>query len=88
MVQKFEHDAQEISERILRYLQNHPQASDTVEGITQWWLIHQRYLERYQMVEQVLEDLAQRGLVHRRTNRDGTIFYGRNEASSEKNEPS
>lgn len=85
MERKPEHAAQEISERILRYLQNHPQASDTVEGITQWWIIHQRYIESYHMVEQVLEGLVQRGLVHCQKNRDGTIFYSRADGRQDEN---
>jgi hypothetical protein len=27
-----------IAARIIKYLRNSPQAADTVEGITQWWL--------------------------------------------------
>ena len=29
---------EEIALLILRYLEDHPQAKDTIEGISQWWL--------------------------------------------------
>ena len=30
----------ELARAILRYLEAHPEAKDTVEGIAQWWLLH------------------------------------------------
>jgi len=29
-------------QEILEYLRKHPEASDTLEGIAEWWLLNQR----------------------------------------------
>ena len=51
----------EISRRILRYLADHPEASDTVEGIAQWWLLEQEIREQKARVERSLAELTAQG---------------------------
>jgi hypothetical protein len=35
-----------IAREILGYLENHPEAKDTLEGIAEWWLSHRRHERR------------------------------------------
>jgi len=48
---------------ILEYLREHPQASDTLEGITRWWLVSQQVNYSVMVVMEVLEQLKAEGLI-------------------------
>ena len=54
-----------ISEIILNYLEDHPDAGDTVEGITRWWLEFERVDLSVDAVAMTLESMLERGLVRR-----------------------
>lgn len=77
MVTDLEHDIELISEEIQRYLRNHPNAADSVEGIARWWLTRQRYEEATAAVEKALEILIERGVVARSTNAGDQRIYSR-----------
>ena len=66
---------QERRDAILQYLQNHPDAGDTVEGIAQWWLAQQDVGESEVLVEQALNHLVKLGLLKRHVLVEGTILY-------------
>ena len=51
----------ELSLRILSYLADNPEANDTVEGITQWWLLEREIREERTRVERSLSALASAG---------------------------
>ena len=68
-------DAEHIAEEILLYLQSHPDAADSLEGIVQWWLLRQRYLRGLNQVQTALDSLMHQGLLEKTTNADGTIIY-------------
>ena len=70
-------DPKEIATRIERYLDAHPHAADSVEGIAHWWLTRQRYEEAVQLVEQALEILVRAGTVAPRRLHDGQMVYER-----------
>jgi hypothetical protein len=70
-------DPNEIAERIERYLDEHPHAADSVEGIAHWWLTRQRYEGVVRVVEQALEILVRRGSITPRLLRDGQTLYER-----------
>ena len=72
----------DVTEEILSYLRNHPNAADTLDGILNWWLPRQRYETEQQRIEQGLEDLVNRGLVSKKVLSDGTILYLRNDDDS------
>jgi hypothetical protein len=52
-----------ISRQILTYLVNHPDAQDTLEGIMQWWLLHQEIHYRRNLILNALDELVQKGLI-------------------------
>ena len=64
-----------IARDILAYLHSHPQASDTLAGIAQWWLMRQRVSESTQVVQRVLERLRDQGLIRERKLTAGSTVY-------------
>lgn len=52
-----------MAKAILQYLQGHPDAKDTLEGISQWWLLKEWTEMKFQEIEATLSDLVSRGLV-------------------------
>lgn len=50
-------------QEIVEYLHAHPSAADTVDGIIQWWLIHQRYETARDVIERALDDLVEQGII-------------------------
>ena len=69
------HEIERIAEDIQRYLLSHPNAADTLEGITKWWLTHQRYEEGKEIVQKALYHLVNRKLLIKIENLDGTQIY-------------
>lgn len=64
----------QVSEAILAYLQQHPAAADTAQGIACWWL--PASLGRNEsLVEQALEALWAQGRLHRQVNTDRQVIY-------------
>lgn len=53
----------EIEDAVIRYLRNHPNAADTVDGIANWWLPQQRYETACAQIRQVLVHLVEVGVV-------------------------
>lgn len=68
----------EIEEAVLSFLDRHPQAADTLEGIAEWWLPQQRYVTAQARIEAVLQQLVNRGALQMRRLPDGTAIYTRN----------
>ena len=66
---------EDISKRILNYLQRNPEAGDTLEGIVNWWLEMERIDFSMNEVEEVLQSLIQKGRIKMYKSRDGATFY-------------
>jgi hypothetical protein len=64
----------EVLETIMRYLDSHPDAADTVEGIAEWWLPRALCAD-VPLVEQALARLLGQGLVRRQSNIDRHVLY-------------
>lgn len=64
-----------IASRIDRYLQAHPNAADSAEGILRWWLTRQRIDESVQKIEQALALLLREGAVKKKVLIDGRVLY-------------
>jgi DNA-binding IclR family transcriptional regulator len=54
---------EKMAEAILEYLAEHPQASDTLEGIAEWWIMRQQIRVEAARVAKVLRRLTKNGLV-------------------------
>jgi hypothetical protein len=71
-----------IAGDILAYLSAHPNAQDTLQGITEWWLLEQEIKSRIDQVERVLERLVAKGLLIKRTGKDNQTRYQINSGKS------
>jgi hypothetical protein len=64
-----------IKEEISRYLAASPAATDSIEGIQQWWLTPGLREAPRPLVELALERLITQGVIRRITMRDGSVIY-------------
>ena len=64
-----------ISRMIFDYLSKNPDAEDTLEGITRWWLNMERIDLSVKEVEQALESLIEQGVITINKTIGGTILY-------------
>ena len=72
------HQSREVSRvlfDILAYLADNPEADDTIEGITQWWLLEQKIRRQIPVVEKALTELVKKGFVLARGGNNGRIHY-------------
>ena len=64
-----------VASEILSYLANHPQASDTLEGILEWWLLQQKIEYQTRVVRDALAELVERGFLVREVTKDARVHY-------------
>jgi hypothetical protein len=60
---------------ILKYLETHPHAADTLEGIVNWWLPLQRHQDALEEIEKILEELVEDGQVVKKILPDKKVIY-------------
>lgn len=72
-----------IADQIECYLKNHPNAADTIEGITKWWLPRQGIEVSGLIVQQALDYLGSKSVVKCNTNLSGNKVYSSNKAKAE-----
>ena len=48
---------------ILGYLLKHPVAKDTIDGLTEWWLLERRVAETRREVEEAVDELVELGVL-------------------------
>ena len=77
---KSESDLAELHDVIVDYLQNNPNAADSLEGIMNYWLPQAYKKIDRARIEQVLEQLIAEGLVRKITLAGGTIIYRQGES--------
>jgi hypothetical protein len=53
----------EVAREILIYLEEHPDAQDTFDGIVDWWLLERRISYQILVVREAVQDLVRSGLV-------------------------
>ncbi len=66
---------EEISRIIVDYIRKHPDAKDTLEGITKWWLHLEKIESSVVDVSIALESLIKKGLVKRQKIKGSTPIY-------------
>lgn len=71
----------ELEESILAYLERHPEAADTVQGIVNWWLPRQRYETACWRVEKALGVLVERGELRTAALPNGAALYALNKTT-------
>jgi hypothetical protein len=64
-----------LSRQILDYLQKHPKAGDTLEGIATWWLEQQRIEQLVEDVAEALELLVKKSVIIAQKKPDGNTIY-------------
>ena len=63
---------------VLRYLDQHPKAKDTLEGIAEWWMLEQRIHPTLLEVKAGLARLVEQKLVIAEQGVDGRTYYRAN----------
>lgn len=65
----------DISEEILAYLNKYPEASDTLEGIAEWWLLNQKIQSGIEKVRAAIYELLEEGWVSEIKGKNSAIRY-------------
>lgn len=68
-------DGDGVLVEVLRYLQAHPHAADTIEGIRRWWLAPTLGAVSAEALDQALARLVESGHVQRDALGDGRFVY-------------
>ena len=68
-------DPKNVSLEVLRYLLRHPNAQDTLEGISEWWILEERIIQKYAEVQQALKKLVEQGFVLEKQMPQGRVIY-------------
>ncbi len=68
-------DIAAIAQEIKRYLDTHPNAADSLDGIVQWWLPRQRYGDAIEKVKKAMDRLVQTGDVEVELGIGGKHYY-------------
>ena len=66
---------------VLAYLDDHPTAMDTIDGIAEWWVLRQQIDIEVRRVSRVLALLVSEGVLEEVT-QSGVRFYRRRAATS------
>ena len=68
-------EKRDISQEILDYLRQHPNASDTLEGIAEWWLLNKRIHDEVRKVKEAVSSLVAQGWLVEIKGKDSLIRY-------------
>jgi len=64
-----------LAQRIISYLEKHPEAGDTLEGIVTWWLEQERIDRVVDDVADILRSLEKKGTVQAHRTQTGATIY-------------
>ena len=80
---KQESDADlEIARAVLRYLQDQPDAKDTLQGIAQWWILRECAERKISEVEEGISVLLAKGLIVEIRREGLPSYYGLNKTTT------
>ncbi len=68
----------DTAQKILDYMTRHPEAQDTLEGLTQWWLLEREIVTQASEVQAALAELSARELILEYRSNDGRLHYSLN----------
>jgi hypothetical protein len=71
-----------ITLEILAYLDEHPKAQDTFEGIVQWWLLERKIRCQTAIVKEAIAELVKKGFLLEDRLRDSHKHYKVNQRKS------
>ncbi len=71
-----------IAGEIMAYLEKRPMASDSLDGISNWWLVQQAIVKNISKVEQALEKLISEGKISKTMNTSQNAIYSLNTTGS------
>ncbi len=77
-------DSKLIAREILTYLREHPDAQDTIEGISQWWMLERNIKNQVGILREALASLVEDGLIVEEVNRYGLCYKLKKHQQSEK----
>lgn len=65
-----------VAEEIERYLESHPYAADSLEGISTWWVSKQQIRHELEVVRAAMEQLTHSGIVMSRyvTDKNDVVY--------------
>ena len=70
-----EDDVDSIAAEIMSYLHRRPMASDSLDGITHWWLVQQAIVKNEVLVEKALDQLAREGKILKKVSGNAEAIY-------------
>ncbi len=65
----------QIAVEILSYLDENPEAQDTLDGVIQWWLLERKIKYQITLVREALSELVRDGLVVEKESMDSQTRY-------------
>ncbi len=76
----FTEEKSKIMYEILTYMTEHPDSSDTLEGIIQWWLLERKIKRHISKVEKALSELVAKGFILEHKGKDSHSYYRLNKS--------
>lgn len=67
----------EIQAEVLGYLDEHPTAADSIEGIRQWWVMQRMAEYSLGRIQEAVNELEDARLIERHTLADGRMVYAK-----------
>jgi hypothetical protein len=65
----------EVAAEIRAYLDAHPDAADTLDGIVQWWIVHDRFMRGIQATGRAVERLVAEGRLEKICISEGRVIF-------------
>ncbi len=66
---------EELADAVLDYLSENPRASDTLEGIAEWWIMRQRIRAEIETLAKVLRRLTKTGRLEKIGKGDRALYH-------------
>jgi len=66
-----------LMREVVHYLELHPNAADTLDGILKWWLKQQRYSQEAETLKRILSVLVEQKQLVTTTSQSGEKIYKR-----------